>query len=49
LKGYPKALIHDVTADKWYLFTNKALESIYQLMNTATNNGFVKVLSNTVV
>ena len=49
LKGYPKALIHDVTADKWYLFTTKALESIDQLFNTATNNGFVKVLSNTVV
>ncbi|MEB2302244.1 copper amine oxidase N-terminal domain-containing protein [Lysinibacillus xylanilyticus] len=49
LKGYPKALIHDVTADKWYLFTNNALESIDQLLNTATNNGFVKVLSNTVV
>ncbi|MFE3576142.1 copper amine oxidase N-terminal domain-containing protein [Lysinibacillus sp. NPDC059133] len=49
LKGYPEILIHDVTADKWYLFTDKALESINQLMNTATNNGFVKVLSNTVV
>ncbi|MGE7692263.1 copper amine oxidase N-terminal domain-containing protein [Lysinibacillus sp. NPDC097214] len=49
LKGYPKALIHDVTADKWYLFTDKALESINKLFNTATNNGFVKVLSNTVV
>ncbi|MFB7158991.1 copper amine oxidase N-terminal domain-containing protein [Lysinibacillus sp. NPDC056232] len=49
LKGYPEVLIHDVTADRWYLFTDKALESINQLMNTATNNGFVKVLSNTVV
>lgn len=49
LKGYPKVLIHDVTADKWYLFTDKARESINQLINTATNNGFVKVLSNTVV
>lgn len=49
LKGYPKVLIHDVTADKWYLFTDKARESINQLINTATNNGFTKVLSNTVV
>ncbi|MEQ6357446.1 copper amine oxidase N-terminal domain-containing protein [Lysinibacillus sp. M3] len=49
LKGYPKVLIHDVTADKWYLFTDKARESIDQLINTATNNGFVKILSNTVV
>ncbi|MFJ7732453.1 copper amine oxidase N-terminal domain-containing protein [Lysinibacillus sp. NPDC097231] len=49
LKGYPEVLIHDVTADKWYLFTDKALESINQLINTATNNGFVTVLSNTVV
>ncbi|MFJ5566576.1 copper amine oxidase N-terminal domain-containing protein [Lysinibacillus xylanilyticus] len=49
LKGYPEVLIHDVTADKWYLSTVKARESINQLINTATNNGFVKVLSNTVV
>lgn len=49
LKGYPKVLIHDVTADKWYLFTDKARESFDQLINTATNNGFVKILSNTVV
>ncbi|MFJ7186951.1 copper amine oxidase N-terminal domain-containing protein [Lysinibacillus xylanilyticus] len=49
LKGYPEVLIHDVTADKWYLFTDKGFESILQLINTATNNGFVKVLSNTVV
>ncbi len=49
LKGYPEVLIHDVTADKWYLFTDKAIESINQLVNTATNNGFLKVLSNTVV
>lgn len=49
LKGYPEVLIHDVTADKWYSSTVKARESINQLIKTATNNGFVKVLSNTVV
>lgn len=49
LKGYPKILIHDVTADKWYSSTVKARESINQLIETATNNGFVKVLSNTVL
>ncbi|MFJ7186950.1 copper amine oxidase N-terminal domain-containing protein [Lysinibacillus xylanilyticus] len=49
LKEYPVVLIHDVTANKWYIFSDKALESIKQLMNTATNNGFLKILSNTVL
>ncbi|WP_058829619.1 copper amine oxidase N-terminal domain-containing protein [Paenibacillus polymyxa] len=49
LVGYPKFLIHDVSKDEWYLFSDSAAKSIDQLINNATNNGFIKVISNTVV
>ncbi|KAF6566966.1 copper amine oxidase N-terminal domain-containing protein [Paenibacillus sp. EKM202P] len=48
LIGYPKFLIHDVSKDEWYLFSDSAAKSINQLINNATNNGFLKVISNTV-
>jgi len=44
LSGYPKVLIHNVTADEWNLFSETALQSIYQLIETATNNGFVEFI-----
>lgn len=49
LEGYPKVLLHDVSLDEWYLFSDKAGQSIYQLMDTATKNGFLTIISNTVV
>ncbi|WP_379132554.1 copper amine oxidase N-terminal domain-containing protein [Paenibacillus sp. sgz500958] len=49
LEGYPKILIHDVTEDQWYLFNDAARQSIYQIMDTASKNGFFKVISNTIV
>ncbi|TQR98771.1 copper amine oxidase N-terminal domain-containing protein [Paenibacillus ottowii] len=48
LIGYPKFLIHDVSKNEWYLFSDSAAKSIDQLINNATNNGFLKVISNTV-
>ncbi|MGN8231319.1 copper amine oxidase N-terminal domain-containing protein [Paenibacillus polymyxa] len=49
LTGYPETLIHDVSNDEWYLFNDTAGKSIYQLIDTAGKNGFLKIISNTVV
>lgn len=49
LKGLPKVLVHDATNNEWYLFSDTARESIYQLIDTASRNGLLKVISNTVV
>ncbi len=49
LSGYPEILIHDVSKDEWYLFSDTATQSIYQLMDTASKNGFLTIISNTVV
>ncbi|ATW23577.1 copper amine oxidase N-terminal domain-containing protein [Candidatus Formimonas warabiya] len=49
LAGYPKALIYDATGNQWYLFSDTAIQSINQLIDTATKNGFLTVISNTVV
>ncbi|MCP3777313.1 copper amine oxidase N-terminal domain-containing protein [Paenibacillus sp. MZ03-122A] len=46
---YPEILIHDVSKDEWYLFNDTARKSINQLMDTAEKNGFLKIISNTVV
>lgn len=49
LEGYPVKLVHNVTLDKWYLFGEPARESIGNLFGNAETNGFVKVISNTIV
>ncbi|MEE4571036.1 copper amine oxidase N-terminal domain-containing protein [Paenibacillus polymyxa] len=49
LTGYPEILIHDVSKDEWYLFSDTANRSIEELIYTAKKNGFLKVISNTVV
>ncbi|KGA80330.1 MAG: copper amine oxidase N-terminal domain-containing protein [Lysinibacillus fusiformis] len=49
LKGYPTLLLHDVYNDSWYIFSDNKMQSIQQLMNAATNNGFNKIISNTVL
>jgi uncharacterized protein with PIN domain len=49
LAKYPKFLLHDATANQWYLFNNTAGQSINQLIDTANKNGFLKVISSTVV
>ncbi|WP_342443609.1 copper amine oxidase N-terminal domain-containing protein [Lysinibacillus sp. FSL K6-0075] len=48
LQGYPKVLLHDTTEDSWYLFSEQAVKSIQQLIQSAYNNGFSKIISNTV-
>jgi len=48
LQGYPKVLLHDTTEDSWYLFSEQAVKSIQQLIQSADNNGFSKIISNTV-
>ncbi|MEY2366640.1 stalk domain-containing protein [Lysinibacillus capsici] len=48
LTGQPDVLIYDATVDQWYEFNKTASDSIYSLMETATRNGFVTVISNTV-
>ncbi len=45
----PKILIHDATENQWYLFSEAASKSIGQLFDRASMNGFVTVISNTVV
>ncbi|WP_152392860.1 stalk domain-containing protein [Paenibacillus guangzhouensis] len=49
LKGYPENLIHDVSKDEWLLFSDTASESLNRLIDTATKNGFLTIISNTVV
>jgi hypothetical protein len=49
LTGYPEILIHDVSKDEWYLFSDTARQSINQLIDTASKNGFLTIISNTVV
>lgn len=49
LEGYPEVLIYDATENEWYLFSDTARQSINQLIDTAFKNGFLKIISNTVV
>lgn len=49
LTGYPDVLLHDVTKNEWFLFSETAKQSIFQLIDTAQQNGFLKIISNTVV
>ncbi|GMK37040.1 hypothetical protein PCCS19_00930 [Paenibacillus sp. CCS19] len=42
-------LLHDVTNNKWYLFSAGARDAVNQLVDQANANGALKVISNTVV
>jgi hypothetical protein len=49
-KNNPKAaVIHDVTKGQWHLFNGQALASLHELVQQSTRNGFLEVISNTVV
>lgn len=48
LEGYPKMLLHDVSENSWYIFSEQAMQSINQLIDNASDNGFSTVISNTV-
>ncbi|MCQ6563849.1 copper amine oxidase N-terminal domain-containing protein [Paenibacillus mendelii] len=47
--GDPDVLIYDASEEQWYLFNVTARDSINQLINTTSINGFLTVISNTVV
>jgi len=49
LSKYPKVLLYDDSAKQWHLFKETAFQSIGQIIDTAKKNGFLKVISNTVV
>ncbi|TLS51685.1 copper amine oxidase N-terminal domain-containing protein [Paenibacillus antri] len=49
LTGYPELLIHDATADEWYLFDDQARQSIGRFIGDASRNGFLTVIKDTVV
>jgi hypothetical protein len=49
LSKYPKALLNDESAKQWYLFKDTASQSVNQIIDTARKNGFLEVISNTVV
>jgi len=39
--------LYDATENQWYLFTDSAVKSIYQLIDTAGQNGFLTMISDT--
>ncbi len=49
LTGYPEILIHDATADEWYLFSDHARQSIERFISDAMRFGFLTVIRDTVV
>lgn len=49
LAQYPKVLIHSAPANEWNLFNITAIHSINRLIESAATNGFLKIISNTVV
>lgn len=49
LVGYPDYLVYDAVNKEWHLFNDTAMETIIQLILTAGENGFITVISNTVV
>lgn len=48
LKESPEFLMYDATDDQWYLFSKEARNSIFHIVNTATKNGFLTEISNSV-
>lgn len=48
-KDLYELLLHDVTTNQWHLFNDKAMQSINQEMVKAQRNGFIKIISDTVV
>lgn len=48
LKRYPEVLLYDATENQWYLFSDTASQSINQIVDSADQNGFLKIISNTV-
>lgn len=49
MKVYPRTLLHDATGNKWYSFERKAIDSIIKSIEKAKENGYVKLISDTIV
>lgn len=49
LKDYPEMLLHDATADEWYLFREDAFKSLGQLIDSVREKGVLKEISNNIV
>ncbi|MCM3748673.1 copper amine oxidase N-terminal domain-containing protein [Paenibacillus pasadenensis] len=45
--GDPDVRLYDATENQWYLFPHSAVQSIYQFMDTASQNGFLTTISDT--
>ncbi|WP_338130660.1 hypothetical protein [Cohnella ginsengisoli] len=48
LSEYPQIVVHEYDENQWYEFNRSAQESIEQLINTASMNGFLTIISDTV-
>jgi len=48
-KEYPGYLVHDFSEDQWYLFSQAAEQAIAQRIGAADSNGFLTLISNTIV
>ncbi|SDR93535.1 Copper amine oxidase N-terminal domain-containing protein [Paenibacillaceae bacterium GAS479] len=46
-KGNPDVLLYDATENQWYLFTYSSVQSIYQFIDNAGQNGFLTTISDT--
>ncbi|RAP78602.1 copper amine oxidase N-terminal domain-containing protein [Paenibacillus montanisoli] len=46
-EGDPDVMLYDGTEKQWYLFTYSAVQSIYQFIDTAGQNGFLTTISDT--
>lgn len=44
----PEYLVFDATEKQWYLFNEVASRAVYQFIDTATKNGYLTVISNTI-
>lgn len=49
IEVYPRTLLHDATGNKWYFFERKAIDSIINSIEKAKENGYVKLISDTIV
>lgn len=47
-KDMPHHLLYNSNTNQWYLIDEQSVKAIWMLSDTATNNGFIKVISNTV-
>jgi len=47
IKDAPNYLLYDANEEKWYIFDDKAIEAFWKLIDTASNNGYLSIVSDT--